>query len=249
MFHVRTSSGASRVYQWTLHGLPVPGFWEPSVDSSSSSRSGRVRAREITLYTFLFGTTRTVFEPLLLNATESIDHGNAGKHSVYKQHLPLIPYFSFHSPHPPLLNTNMSSPKLYHNALKSTFCGIEPALSTPDAQIHQYLGIQYATVPARFRQSKLRTSYPPITDATAHGSVYHSQPLIFACSHDVDTRPISPQVRGGKTAEELLFGISADEIPQQTLKHDEFECLNLNITCPAGLTPHSRIPVMLWVHG
>lgn len=133
-------------------------------------------------------------------------------------------------PHPPLVNTNMSSPKLYHTALKSTFCGIEPALSTPDAQIHQYFGIQYATVPARFRQSKLRTSYPPITDATAHG-------------------PICPQVRGGRTAEELLFGISADEIPQQNLKHDEFECLNLNITCPAGLTPHSRIPVMLWVHG
>jgi carboxylesterase type B len=25
--------------------------------------------------------------------------------------------------------------------------------------------------------------------------------------------------------------------------------LNLNIICPAGLTPDSKVPVMLWVHG
>lgn len=49
--------------------------------------------------------------------------------------------------------------------------------------------------------------------------------------------------------EETLFGISPQEIPQQELKQDEFECLNLNITCPAGLTPLSRLPVMLWIHG
>lgn len=49
--------------------------------------------------------------------------------------------------------------------------------------------------------------------------------------------------------EETLFGISQQEIPQQSLRQDEFECLNLNITCPAGLTPLSRLPVMLWIHG
>ncbi|KAK7464632.1 hypothetical protein VKT23_005840 [Stygiomarasmius scandens] len=35
----------------------------------------------------------------------------------------------------------------------------------------------------------------------------------------------------------------------QVFKHNEFECLNLNITCPAGLNSHSHIPVMVWVHG
>ena len=49
--------------------------------------------------------------------------------------------------------------------------------------------------------------------------------------------------------EETLFGISQQETPQQELKQDEFECLNLNITCPAGLKPLSRLPVMLWIHG
>lgn len=49
--------------------------------------------------------------------------------------------------------------------------------------------------------------------------------------------------------EELLFGVPEDRAPKQTLKQDEFECLNLNITCPAGLTQSSRLPVMIWVHG
>lgn len=49
--------------------------------------------------------------------------------------------------------------------------------------------------------------------------------------------------------EETLFGITQQEIPHQDLRQDEFECLNLNITCPAGLTPLSRLPVMLWIHG
>lgn len=61
--------------------------------------------------------------------------------------------------------------------------------------------------------------------------------------------PICPQDKSPKSIEETLFGISQQEIPQQDLKQDEFECLNLNITCPAGLTPHSCLPVMLWIHG
>lgn len=46
-----------------------------------------------------------------------------------------------------------------------------------------------------------------------------------------------------------LFGVSEDVIPQQTFKQNEFECLNLNITCPGDATPDSRLPVMLWIHG
>jgi hypothetical protein len=73
---------------------------------------------------------------------------------------------------------------------------------------------------------------------------------ILSCAHSNDVRrPICPQKRKLRTAEELLFGIPLDEFPVQELKQDEFECLNLNITCPAGLTPDSKIPVMVWVHG
>lgn len=60
-------------------------------------------------------------------------------------------------------------PTIYHVPLESTFRGIEHPLSSPEAIVHQYLGIKYASVPARFRQSKLFKSYPPIVNASNHG--------------------------------------------------------------------------------
>jgi len=122
-------------------------------------------------------------------------------------------------------------PEVQHLTLGTTFCGILHPISSPGTLIHQFRGIKYASVPARFRQSRLFTSYPLITDATKYG-------------------PICPQMRNVRTLEETLFGLPEEEIPkQQSLKQNEFECLNMNITCPAGLTAHSRAPVMLWIHG
>jgi len=124
------------------------------------------------------------------------------------------------------------SPSLVHLGLNTTFHGALHRLSTPDAPLHQYLGIKYASIPARFRQSRLCVagSYPPFTDASLHG-------------------PICPQIRKAHSPEEMLFGIPRDELPVQDLNQDEFECLNLNIICPGGLTSGSKIPVMLWIHG
>ena len=62
-------------------------------------------------------------------------------------------------------------PTLYHYSLETTFRGIEHPLSNPEAPIHQYLGIKYASVPARFRQSVLFRSYPPTVDASKHGCI------------------------------------------------------------------------------
>lgn len=121
-------------------------------------------------------------------------------------------------------------PKLRHSILRTTFCGVDHSLSAADAPIHQYLGIKYASVPARFRHSKLCKSYPPLVDAACYG-------------------PICPQPIPLKSFEESILGLSEHEVTKQSFKHDEFECLNLNITAPAGLTPLSRVPVMLWVHG
>lgn len=64
-----------------------------------------------------------------------------------------------------------SIPKIYHGSLEATFRGVEHPLSSQEAPIHQYLGIKYASVPARFRQSKLFRSYLPIVDASKHGCV------------------------------------------------------------------------------
>ncbi|KAF8639283.1 hypothetical protein AX16_010355 [Volvariella volvacea WC 439] len=130
----------------------------------------------------------------------------------------------------PIVEKRQTLPEVHHSVLDTTFCGIVHPLSTPDAPIHQYLGIKYASVPARFRQSTLLTKYPPVTDASKHG-------------------PICPQIKNARAIEEVLFGVPEEEIPQQLLKHDEFECLNLNITCPGDLSPQSRTPVMVWIHG
>ncbi|EGO03463.1 hypothetical protein SERLA73DRAFT_101623 [Serpula lacrymans var. lacrymans S7.3] len=118
---------------------------------------------------------------------------------------------------------------LHHSVLETTFKGVEHTISTPDIPISQFRGIKYASVPARFRQSKLFTSYPAVVDATRYG-------------------PICPQMKQ-KSLEEDLIGLSESDIPRQVFEQDEFECLNLNITCPAGITHESRLPVMLWFHG
>ncbi|KAI0305243.1 Alpha/Beta hydrolase protein [Multifurca ochricompacta] len=120
-------------------------------------------------------------------------------------------------------------PVVRHSTLKTTFTGIQHTLSTAETPIHQYRGVKYATIPARFRQSKLFTSYRSSTDATRYG-------------------PICPQPKG-KTIEEQLFAFSGAESSAQNFKQIESECLNLNITCPGGLTRESRLPVMVWVHG
>lgn len=60
--------------------------------------------------------------------------------------------------------------------------------------------------------------------------------------------PVCPQANH-KSLEEDLLGLHESEIPRQVFKQDEFECLNLNVTCPGQLKPGSRLPVMLWIHG
>ncbi|KAF9226361.1 alpha/beta-hydrolase [Gyrodon lividus] len=118
---------------------------------------------------------------------------------------------------------------LHHPTLGTTFKGIEHAISTPQLPVHQFRGIKYAKIPARFRQSLLCTSYPPVLDTAKFG-------------------PICPQPNQ-KSLEEELIGLSDIDLPRQVFIQDEFECLNLNITCPAGQNSESRLPVMVWVHG
>ena len=60
-------------------------------------------------------------------------------------------------------------PLVLHDVLETTFTGVLHPISTAEAPVHQYRGIKYATIPARFRQSRLHTTYPPRTDATHFG--------------------------------------------------------------------------------
>lgn len=163
-----------------------------------------------------------------------------------------LPTFPIPPPRPspimPVLQRNHSEPipKISHATLETTFTGLEHPLSSPETRIHQYRGIKYASVPARFRHSYLWTKFPMITDASKHGFV----PSFYFRSHSHTTcSPICPQVRSSRSVEEAMLGLPADSFPRDSLPQDEFECLNLSITCPAGLNPQSRLPVMLWIHG
>jgi hypothetical protein len=135
--------------------------------------------------------------------------------------------------------------RVHHPALRTSFIGVDHPLSTDDAPIVQFRGIQYGSVAARFRQSKLVTSYPAVTDASRYGFV----PL-HLCERSTHTffSPICPQIKY-KSIEEEMFGCSLDDAPTQLFKQNEFECLNLNVTSPAGLGHESRLPVMVWIHG
>ncbi|TDL19571.1 alpha/beta-hydrolase [Rickenella mellea] len=125
------------------------------------------------------------------------------------------------------------APQLHNRDLQTTFTGVQHHLSTPEAEIHQYRGIKFASIPARFRRSTLFTSYATKTDATKHG-------------------PITPQVKN-RNLEERLYGVSRDQIPPalrvSTPRQDEFECLNLTITRPGHIPNDKLLPVMVWVHG
>lgn len=66
-------------------------------------------------------------------------------------------------------STLQSEPVVLHEKLHATFNGTVHPISNEEAAVHQYLGIKYASVPARFRQSKLFTSFPQIVDAAHHG--------------------------------------------------------------------------------
>lgn len=72
---------------------------------------------------------------------------------------------------PKTQNSLELEPIMLHEKLHTTFHGLVHPISNEQTAVHQYLGIKYASVPARFRQSKLFTSFPPTTDATRHGYV------------------------------------------------------------------------------
>jgi len=44
------------------------------------------------------------------------------------------------------------APSLFHEVLHATFNGVLHPLSTDETPVHQYLGVKYASIPARFRQ-------------------------------------------------------------------------------------------------
>jgi carboxylesterase type B len=97
----------------------------------------------------------------------------------------------------------------------------------PATQVANYLGIQYATIPARYRQAKAidLAQLDGILDATRYGP---------RC-------PQLPITRDNRA--HLYEGIpDSSEYPL-----DELGCLRLNIYVPQGAS--GPLPVVVWIHG
>lgn len=145
-----------------------------------------------------------------------------------------------------LISKSASKPVVVHGPLCTTFSGIEHPSSTQNLAIHQFSGIKYARIPGRFRQSKIFTAFASDTDATKHG--YSPSPTWYLTIWLMRFRAVCPQLRHGSFEADLLGELEAD-LPKQTLKQSEFDCLNLSITRPSGCDRQSHLPVMVWFHG
>lgn len=94
-----------------------------------------------------------------------------------------------------------------------------------NSQVANYLGIQYASIPARFRQSQPvdHLNQTGTLDATRYG-------------------PRCPQNFRPKDLP-LYEGVQKVDVPD-----DEFGCLRLNVFGP--IAPQSKpLPVLVWIHG
>ncbi|PYH76806.1 carboxylesterase [Aspergillus uvarum CBS 121591] len=96
--------------------------------------------------------------------------------------------------------------------------------------VAHFLGIQFAHVPARFRQARLVEfeSRDAIVESTKFG-------------------PICPQISDGSRGHRRHLFVGA---PAANQKQSEQNCLCLNIYAPmSALSSDKKIPVIVWIHG
>jgi carboxylesterase type B len=131
------------------------------------------------------------------------------------------------------------SPKVNHPQLQTTFHGVSHLPSILPTPIAQFRGIQYATIPCRFRRAVLRITYPESYDAKNHGSPCPQPPV-----------PLIEDVLSGLIAQPDHVNTTSGLPPKsEWTPADEFQCLNLVITCPADVKPDAKLPVMVYIHG
>ncbi|EAW06758.1 putative carboxylesterase [Aspergillus clavatus NRRL 1] len=118
----------------------------------------------------------------------------------------------------------MAAPQVSHEKLQAVFTGVRRDVE--GVTVDQYRGIKYADVTARFERAQPVESFQgSAVDATRYG-------------------PRCPQV---PVDLRHLLRIPEDfEIAPEA--EDEFECLNLDITCPSPSTS-GPLPVLLWIYG
>ncbi|KAH8800392.1 Alpha/Beta hydrolase protein [Xylogone sp. PMI_703] len=131
------------------------------------------------------------------------------------------------------------SPTVNHSHLKTVFHGVSHLTSILPVPIVQYRGIQYATIPYRFRRAILRSNYPANYDAKGHGPPSPQLPI-----------PQIEDILSGLVGQPDHVNVASGLPPNsEWAPADEFKCLNLSITCPADIKQDANLPVMIYIHG
>ncbi|PYI11536.1 catalytic protein [Aspergillus sclerotiicarbonarius CBS 121057] len=140
----------------------------------------------------------------------------------------------------------MASPQVQHPGLQATFNGIER--ETESVKVHEFRGIKYASVPARFERAHPVLGFADtVVDASRYGYTltHNTDSLDWADTDFVLCRLRCPQV---DVDVRHLLRIPEDFTIEQE-PEDEFECLNLDITCPPASSVKGPLPVFLWIYG
>ncbi|KAJ5295812.1 hypothetical protein N7508_010633 [Penicillium antarcticum] len=119
----------------------------------------------------------------------------------------------------------MAAPEIQHEGLNATFKGIQR--DDQNVPVHQFLGIKYATIPARFEKAE--------TVNTFNGALFDASKYGPRCPQmEVDVRHLL------RIPEDFTIAPEPE---------DEFECLNLEITAPPKSSNTGPLPVLVWIHG
>ncbi|KAJ9263780.1 hypothetical protein DTO195F2_2697 [Paecilomyces variotii] len=119
----------------------------------------------------------------------------------------------------------MATVSLKHDKLNATFVGA--VVESHGEKINVFRGIKYASIPGRFELSKPVDDWEgKEVDATKYGP---------RCPQvDIDVRHLL----------RLPEDFKIEDEPE-----DEFECLNLEIACPANISSSKLLPVLFWIYG
>ncbi|KAM0123529.1 hypothetical protein ACHAP3_011064 [Botrytis cinerea] len=136
-----------------------------------------------------------------------------------------------------VFKANESSPMVDLAGHSTQFKGVQyhPSSAPADLNVAQFRGIKFGSIAARFRRATLYEDYPMMYDATKFG-------------------PACPQRRSPSMFEEVLNGTTGARTSQteRGFTMDEFECLNLVVTCPSPMqksTTGKGLPVLVNIHG
>ena len=144
---------------------------------------------------------------------------------------------------------NMShspAPTIQHSGLATIFTGIHHRISSSENAVWQFRGVKFADIPGRFRQSTLYESFETQTKATRYGYV---PPASRKLHRSPKPSPKCPQPPQPARLEDSLIGVPTSIASHEPDVFSEFDCLNLNITTPAGANPGDKFPVIVYVHG